>query len=179
MNDPTPLPQIVSILESTPAVLSVWLGALPRCWTSARSPAEVWTPTDVVAHLIHGERTDWMPRLRTILIGDPTAVFDTFDREGHRESRLSADVPALLDTFARERASNLVELRALDLDATALGMCAVHPQLGSVTLSELLSTWAVHDLAHIAQIAALMAKSQRPAVGPWDHPDFFRILQDR
>jgi hypothetical protein len=117
--------------------------------------------------LIHGERTDWMPRAKTILQFGETQAFAPFDREGFARERQNKSLPQLLDEFARLRSENLDELRALNLQQQELERRGQHPALGVVTLSQLLATWAAHDLTHLHQISRVMAHQYRDEVGPW------------
>jgi hypothetical protein len=157
----------ISLLARTPDVLSALLLGLPDAWTRRNEGENTWSAFDVVAHLIHAERTDWIPRARTILEFGETRTFEPFERGGHiRESRGKALEP-LLQEFARLRSQNLNELRALKLRPEDLERCGRHPSLGEVTLSALLATWVVHDLTHLHQISRLMAHQYRETVGPW------------
>ncbi|HEY3935810.1 MAG TPA: DinB family protein [Bryobacteraceae bacterium] len=161
------LQETISLLTRTPAVLNALLRNLPEMWTLRNEGENTWTALDVVAHLIHGERTDWMPRARMILHSGESQTFPPFDRWGDiRESR-AKPLDQSLDEFARLRLENLSELRALDLRQEDLERHGRHPALGVVTLSELLATWAVHDLTHLHQISRIMAHQYRDAVGPW------------
>ena len=122
---------------------------------------------DVIGHLIHGERTDWMPRAKRILKFGESRAFDRFDRRAQERDSQDKSVPELLNEFARLRAENLVALRALNLTEQDLNRRGLHPELGTVTLSQLLATWAAHDLTHLHQISRIMAHQYRDAVGPW------------
>jgi len=126
-----------------------------------------WSAFDIVGHLIHGERTDWMPRAKMILNFGETRDFEPFDRLGHVRESAGKSLGDLLDEFARLRSENLDELRALKLRREDLALRGRHPALGVVTLSQLLATWAAHDLTHIHQISRVMAHQYRDAVGPW------------
>ena len=122
---------------------------------------------DVIGHLIQGERTDWMPRAKRILQFGESRAFDRFDRRAQERDSQGKSLPQLLDEFARLRAENLVALRALNLTEQDLNRRGLHPELGTVTLSQLLATWAAHDLTHLHQISRIMAHQYRDAVGPW------------
>lgn len=122
---------------------------------------------DVLGHLIHGERTDWMPRAKRILEFGESRAFDRFDRRAQERDSQGKSLPQLLDEFARLRVKNLAELRALNLTEQDLNRRGLHPELGTVTLSQLLATWAAHDLTHLHQISRIMAHQYREAVGPW------------
>lgn len=153
-------------LERTPAVLRAMLAGLDDRWTMANYGEATFSPFDVVGHLLHGERTDWMPRVRHILSGD-ARPFSPFDRYAMRESSRGQTLGALLDDFDAARAKSLAELRGLGLTADRLGLPGVHPAFGRVTLGQLLAAWVVHDLHHIAQIARGMAFQMKDDVGPW------------
>jgi hypothetical protein len=161
------LPQTIALLTRTPATLNALLRNLPETWTFRNEGENTWSAFDVVGHLIHGERTDWMPRAKMVLQFGETKAFEPFDRLGHvRESR-GKSLGQLLDEFARLRSENLDQLRTLNLRHEDLARRGRHPALGLVTLSELLATWAVHDLTHLHQISRIMARQYREAVGPW------------
>ena len=161
------LSDTVSLLARTPAAFDALLRDLPEAWTSRNEGQDTWSPFDIVGHLIHGERTDWMPRAKLILQFGETRTFESFDRLGHQRESKGKSLAQLLDEFARLRSQNLDELRALNLRHKDLARRGRHPALGVVTLSELLATWAAHDLTHLHQIARVMAHQYRQAVGPW------------
>jgi len=161
------LKNTIALLERTPAALDALLRGLPEVWTETNEGGTTWSVSTVIAHLVHGEHENWMPRARHILRGDMTEPFPPFDREGHVRYKGSKTLPQLLDEFARARAKGLEELRGLKLTAQDLERRAKHPTFGSVTLSELLATWAAHDLTHLHQISRIMAHQVREAVGPW------------
>ena len=170
------LDDMVAILERTPASLTAMLDGLPDTWVTATEGDNTWSPYDVIGHLIHGERTDWIPRARHIMAGE-TRPFDPFDRTAQfRESR-GKGLSELLARFTDLRRDNVAALVALNLTAEDLGRTGLHPELGKVTLGQLLATWVVHDLDHVAQIARTMAKVYVEAVGPWW--EYLSILQDR
>lgn len=154
----------IAILTRTPAVLNTLLRDLTRDWLSANEGENTWSPIDVLGHLIHGERTDWMPRVKTILQSGTTNTFQAFDREGFAGP---ADISSRLDEFARLRSENLAEIRALNLTPAQFERRGRHPTLGEVTLDQLLAAWVVHDLTHLNQISRVMAHQYREAVGPW------------
>lgn len=159
------LSETVALLERTPAALDALLRGLPVTWTQRNEGEGTWSAFDVVGHLIHGERTDWIPRTKRILESGETREFDAFEREGFKGEGES--LGALLDEFARLRSENLSELRALNLKPEDLERRGTHPALGVVTLSQLLATWATHDLTHLHQISRVLAHQYREAVGPW------------
>ena len=157
----------VAILARTPPALDALLRGLPDGWIAAHEGGQTWSLFDVVGHLIHGERTDWMPRVRRILEDGDGRAFDTFDRLAQFASSEGRTLPTLLDEFAALRQENLRELAGLRLTDRDLERRGRHPQLGAVTLRQLLATWVAHDLGHLAQVGRVMAKQYRAAVGPW------------
>jgi uncharacterized damage-inducible protein DinB len=158
----------VSILARTPAVLRALLAELPREWTHARYGEGTWSAHEVVGHLIHGEQTDWIPRVRHLLELGESKPFEPFDRRGHESLCASKSLPELLDLFEKIRRENIAALRSLPLSHELLSRRGRHPAFGPVTLGQLLATWVVHDLNHIAQICKAMAYQHRDAVGPWE-----------
>jgi DinB family protein len=161
------LEHTVSLLSRTPGALNALLRDLPEAWTRRNEGEKTWSAFDVVGHLIHGERTDWMPRARMILESGESRAFDPFDRWAQERESRGKTLEQLLDEFARLRWESLDELRALNLQPGDYAKRGRHPALGVVTLSELLATWAVHDLTHLHQISRTMAHQYREAVGPW------------
>jgi hypothetical protein len=161
------LPDTISLLARTPATLDALIRDLPETLTFRNEGESTWSVFDVVGHLIHGERTDWMPRAKIVLQFGETRAFDPFDREGHVEEIQGKSLGQLLDEFRSARAENLTQLQALNLRPEDLERRGRHPAFGIVTLSELLATWAAHDLTHLHQIARIMAHQYRKDVGPW------------
>ena len=161
------LQNTISLLTRTPATLNALLRDLPDAWTQQNEGEDTWTVFDVVAHLIHGERTDWMSRAKIILQFGEARTFAPFDRLGHTKDSQNKSLNHLLDEFTLLRSENLRDLQTLDLQPQDLERRGRHPVFGSVTLSELLSTWAVHDLTHLHQISRIMAYQYRDTVGPW------------
>lgn len=161
------LEQTISLLTRTPAALNAFLRDLPEAWTLRNEGKQTWSVFEIVGHLIYGERTDWMPRTKIILQSGKARTFDPFDRLGYVRESEGKSLEQLLDEFARLRAENLDELRALNLQPEDLDRRGRHPSLGTVTLSQLLATWAAHDLTHLHQISRVMAHQYREAVGPW------------
>ena len=157
----------IALLARTPATLNALLRDLPQSWTLQNEGDDTWSAFDVVGHLIHGERTDWMTRANIILQFGESKTFDRFDRWAQQRESEGKSLDQLLDEFARLRSQNLDELRALHLRQEDLELRGRHPGLGAVTLSHLLATWAVHDLTHLHQIARIMAHQYRETVGPW------------
>lgn len=166
--------EAAAILARTPRTLDAFLRGLPDGWARAHEGAETWSPLDVVAHLVHTERTNWIPRARTILEHGETRAFDDFNRFGHVALLDGRDLAGLLDELATRRAESLRELgriAASDLDRRGR-----HPALGVVTLRQLLAAWVTHDLDHLTQIARVMAGQYTDAVGPWRA--YLRVVRD-
>lgn len=161
-------------LARTPVVLRAWLDGLPEPWLVADEGPGTFTARDVLAHLIHGERVDWMPRTRIILEQGEGVPFEPFDRRGFLDEAKGWSLGALLTEFEELRAANLAALEACQLSPGDLARTGTHPGLGRVTLEQLLSAWVVHDLGHLAQIARVMAKRYSVEVGPWQ--DYLPIL---
>jgi hypothetical protein len=157
----------VAVLERTPAALRAMLDGLPEAWLLANEGPDTFSPRDVVGHLIHGEETDWVPRLRIILEHGETVPFTPFDRFAFRIASVGKSTAALLERLEALRAANLREVRKVTLDAGTLARTGTHPALGRVTLGQLLASWVVHDLGHLKQVARVMARQYREAVGPW------------
>jgi hypothetical protein len=170
------LEEAVAILERTPAVVGALVEGVPETFLRATEGEGTWSPYDVVGHLIHGEHIDWIPRARHILSGDPRP-FTTFDRTAQFKESEGKSLGELLATFTELRGRNVAELLGMRLGEGDLGRTGRHPELGEVTLGQLLATWVVHDLDHVAQIARTMAKVYADAVGPWQA--YLSILRDR
>jgi len=170
------LTEAITILERTPASLKTLIDGLPDIWTQATEGEGTWSPYDVIGHLIHGERTDWIPRARHILSGD-SRPFKTFDRTAQFNESKGKSLGDLLVTFAELRRQNLIPLGEMNLTESDLDRPGLHPQLGDVTLRQLLATWVVHDLDHVCQIARVMAKVYTADTGPWI--EYLSILRDR
>ena len=154
------------ILEKTPALLKLWLQGLSDELIVNNEGGDTWSVYDVVGHLIHGERTDWMARIRKTL-SDTDKEFVPFDRFAQFNESKGKTLDQLLDEFATIRKQNLEEFRSLNISEQVLSKTGIHPSFGTVTLRQLLSTWVAHDLSHIAQIARVMAKQYKEEVGPW------------
>jgi hypothetical protein len=169
------LSDTIALLTRTPAILDTLLRDLPDTWTCSNEGDNTWSAIDVIGHLIHGERTDWMPRVELILGSWEARTFEPFDMQGHVRETQSKSLGQLLDEFARVRAESVTALRALNLTQDDLDRRGLHPALGSVTLSQLLATWAAHDLTHLHQISRMMAHQYREAVGPWSK--YLGVLQ--
>jgi hypothetical protein len=171
------LTEAIPVLERTPSVLRELLVDLPDGWIRATEGPDTWSPFDVVGHLIHGERTDWVPRMEIVLHDGEGRPFTPFDRFAQFEASRGKTMDELLDTFAGLRAANVLRLRAHELIEADLDRRGRHPELGPVTLRQLLASWVAHDLSHIAQIVRVMGRSYTEAVGPWRA--YLPILGDR
>ena len=169
------LEHTMSLLSRTPAALDALLRDLPETWTLGNEGEKTWSAFDVVGHLVYAERANWIPRARLLLEFGETRPFEPFDRQGHVRESQGKSLGELLDDFARVRAGSLAELRALNLRPDDLKRRGRHPAVGAVTLSELLATWAAHDLTHLHQISRIMACQYREAVGPWSR--YLGVLQ--
>lgn len=156
-----------AVLERTPGTLHAMLHELGTEWTDATEGPETWSPYIIVEHLIHGERTDWIPRAQLILSQSANRRFAPFDRIAPPREGQRTSLADLLDEFARLRTESLATLASWELTDAKLALDGEHPEFGIVTLRQLLATWVVHDLGHVAQIARVMAKQYRDAVGPW------------
>jgi hypothetical protein len=169
------LEHTISLLTQTPSALNSLLRVLPDKWTHGNEGENTWSAFDILGHLVHAERTDWMPRVRMVLEMGETRSFEPFDRWGLARESQGKSLVQLLDEFAAVRSQSLSELRALDLRREDFDRRGRHPALGVVTLSELLATWATHDLTHLHQISRVMAHQYRAAVGPWS--GYLGVLQ--
>jgi hypothetical protein len=159
--------EAVALLTRTPASLNALLRGLPDVWVHSNEGKDTWSAFDIVGHLIFGERTDWMPRVRIILESGEARPFDPFDRFAQFKESQGKSLEQLLDDFARLRKENLAALQALNLQPEDLKRRGRHPVLGVVKLSELLVAWVVHDLTHMHQLSRVMAHQYRKAVGSW------------
>lgn len=155
------------ILERTPAVIREWLDGLSESWIEPNEGGDTFSPRDVLGHLIHGEKTDWIPRLRQIMEGRGDRPFEPFDRFAMRKQDGRPTISEMLEEFASLRMENLTTMESMSLSADDLERTGIHPDIGVVTVRQLLATWTAHDLAHLAQIARTMAKQYAEAVGPW------------
>ena len=161
------LQSTISLLARTPAALNALLRDLPDTWTLANEGSKTWNTLDVVAHLIHTEKVNWMLRTKAVLQYGDSRTFDPLVREPSPEENHGKCLAALLDEFARLRSESLQELSALNLETADFAKRGRHPVFGEITLSQLLATWAVHDLTHLHQISRILADQYRQAVGPW------------
>jgi hypothetical protein len=161
------LPRALEILERTPAAFRALLGGLPEAWTAPNEGPDTFSAFDNLGHLIHGERTDWIPRARIILAQGQDRTFERYDRFAQLRESQGKTAAQLLDELARLRAENVATLRGWQLTERELALEGLHPELGPVTLRQLLATWVAHDLGHLAQTSRVLAKQYRDAVGPW------------
>lgn len=164
---PLTLAEAVPLLARTPATFDALLRGLPEGWITATEGGETWSPFDVIGHLIQGEQTDWIPRVRIILEQGEARTFDKFDRFAQFELSKGRTLASLLDEFAARRAENLRQLEALRLTEADLDRTGTHPFFGRVTLRQLLATWVAHDLDHVIQVSRVLARQYADEVGPW------------
>jgi hypothetical protein len=163
-----------TLLGRTPKILDLLLQGLEDSWLKANEGPETWSAFDVLGHLIHGEETDWIPRARLILSDAENKTFVPFDRFAHLEKNADKSIRDLLEAFKIIREKNIQELHAFNIQEQDLNKSGWHPELGPVSLKQLLSAWVVHDLGHLAQISRVMAKQYKDEVGPW--VQFMKIL---
>jgi hypothetical protein len=161
------LPDAIAVLRRTPAALDALLRGLPDFWTVSNEGPDTWSPYDIIGHLIHGEYTDWVPRVRHIIEHGDSLPFPPFDRTAQFTQSRGKTLGHLLEEFATARADSLATFDSLNIQPEDLARRGLHPKLGAVTLAQLLATWAAHDLTHLHQISRVMAHQYREAVGPW------------
>jgi hypothetical protein len=169
------LDHTIALLERTPGALEELLRGLPIEWTDANEGGDSWSPREIVAHLAHGDRTDWMPRVRHLLEFGESQLFPRFDRVGQRQAMDGKSMAEILEDFTAVRAVVLEELRAVNPGPAEMERRGRHATFGSVTLAQLLAAWAAHDLSHLHQISRVMAHQYREAVGPWTQ--FLGVMQ--
>ncbi len=169
------LAQAIEVLERTPNLLDSMLRGLSDGWTTHNEGGETWSPYDVMGHLIYGENSNWITRMEIILSDKPDKTFAQFDRFAQFELSKGKTLSQLLDEFKAVRQKNITYLKAKNLTEADLGKKGIHPAFGEVSLKQLLSTWTVHDLNHLAQISRVMAKQYKQEVGPW--VEYLRILK--
>ena len=170
------LTRSLEILERTPILIESYLSGLSDEWIYQNEGGDTWSPYDIVGHLIHGEKTDWIARVKIIIYQEGDRTFSPFDRFAQFNDSKGKSLAQLLEEFKWMRNDNLNELRAIHITEQMLKMEGIHPELGVVNLSQLLATWVVHDLGHIAQISRVMASQYKHEVGPWEA--YLRILND-
>ena len=161
------LDKAIEILERTPKVLNTYLSNLSEEWTLPNEGDDTWSAFDVVGHLIHGEKTDWITRLKIVLSTESDRTFIPFDRFAQFEDSKGKSLQELLDEFSALRMQNLEFFKTCNITKADFEKKAIHPDLGETTLKQLLATWVVHDLGHISQISRVMAKQYKNEVGPW------------
>jgi hypothetical protein len=161
------LESAIEILGRTPLIMKAWVSNLPEAWSSYKHSEDNWSAFDILGHFIHGEKTNWIPRAKIILQQEGTKEFEPFDRFAQYDDSKGKTIETLLDEFVLLREKNLDILRGFDLKPADWERQGIHPEFGVVTLKELISTWVVHDLDHIAQLAGEMAKRYTDEVGPW------------
>ena len=169
------LEKTIALIERTPKVLNNLLRDLPDDWTMRNEGENSWSAYDIVGHLIHGEKTDWIPRAKRLLESGESKPFDKFDRFAQERESKGKSLGELLDEFARLRGESIRQLRALKLQPKDLERKGTHQVLGPVTLSQLLASWAAHDLTHLHQLSRVMAHQYRQAIGPWTK--FMGVMQ--
>ena len=169
------LPDTLSLLARTPITLNTLLRDQPEIWTHRNEGEKTWSAYNVIGHLAHGERADWIPRVKCILLHGESQAFEPFDRFAQDRESAGKSIAQLLDEFSQLRAENLATLRAMNLQPTDLDRRGLHPSLGRVTMSQLLATWAAHDMTHLHQIARILAHQYRDSVGPWSQ--YLGVLQ--
>ena len=170
------LQHAIDLLSRTPSTLNAMLRDLPEAWLVQNEGVETWSPYDIVGHLIHGEDTDWIPRAKLILEYGEARAFEPFDRVAMFEKSKGKSIPELLDKFAERRRQSLHELNEMHLTPELLEKRGKHPELGMVSMKQLLATWVVHDLGHVRQIVRVMSKQYYDAVGPWK--EYLSILDE-
>lgn len=169
--------EAIAVLQRTPHVVRSLLDGLPDSWTQVNEGGETWRAYDVVGHLIHGERADWIPRAKIILARGADRKFPPFDRTAQFRDSVGKSLTELLGEFHRLRADNLATLSSWKLGDAELALEGIHPEFGAVTLRQHLATWVAHDLTHVAQIVRVMATQYRDAVGPWRK--YLSVLNER
>ena len=157
----------IEILERTPSVIETMLSSISEEWTTNNEGGDSWSPYDIVGHLIHGEKTDWIIRMEIILSDKEDKKIQSFDRFAQFEESKGKSLQMLIEEFKMLRKQNIIKLRLKKIESSDLLKEGIHPDFGKVTLKQLLSTWVVHDLNHITQIARVMAKQYKAEVGPW------------
>ena len=161
------LSQTIELLEATPQVIASYLSTLSEDWLKSNEGKDTWSPYVILGHLIYGEKHDWMIRVKTILGGSENKEFEPFDRFAQLSEDQNKPVSLMIQEFKELRKKNLDELTSLNIQQHHLSHTGIHPAFGEVTLQQLLATWTVHDLGHIAQISRVMAKQYSNEVGPW------------
>lgn len=161
------LDQSIEILERTPNILDAYLNQISEDWLRHNEGENTWSPYDIAGHLVFGEKTDWMARIKIILNDSENKLFEPFDRFAQQNEDQNRPVSALIEEFRSLRNANLKELKSLNIQQSDYSRIGLHPAFGQVTLAQLISSWVVHDLGHIAQISRVMSKQYKTEVGPW------------
>lgn len=169
------LERSIEILERTPFVIEELLNGISKEWAMSNEGENTFSPYDVLGHLLHGEKTDWIPRMNLILSDKTDKTFQPYDRFAQFEESNGKSLTQLLDEFKKRRQENLTVLRSKNITEKDLNKTGTHPSFGEVSLRQLLSTWTVHDLNHISQICRAMSKQYKENVGPWI--DYLSILK--
>ena len=167
MSIPFDLNEAISILEKTPKALIAQLSGLSEKWLHSNEGENSWSPIQILGHLVHGEETDWLPRAKIILSSESSKEFEPYDRFAQEKIYADKNGKELLTMFEKKRNSNIKELKKLTITEKELSLKGIHPEFGEITLKEMLSSWVVHDLGHIAQINRVMAKNYSDEIGPW------------
>lgn len=160
--------EAIQILETTPNVLTAFLSNVPATWVDVNEGKGTWSPFDILGHLVHGEKTDWVARTRIILEEGESKTFQPFDRFAQFEESKGKSLATLLEEFEALREKNIQYLKGQTLTVSDYEKTGIHPDFGEVTLKQLLSAWVVHDLSHIRQIARVLAKQYKTEIGPWE-----------
>ena len=170
------LQDVISSLSKTPVILNEYLRNLPKDLIHQNEGKDTWSPFDIVGHLIHGEKTDWIVRAQIIVSDHQNKEFEVFDRFAQFEASQGKTIDQLLAEFEELRKENISKLKAMNPDQEMLLMEGIHPEFGAVTLQQLLTTWMVHDMGHISQISRVVSKQYKNAVGPW--VQYLKILNE-
>ncbi|WP_123042906.1 DinB family protein [Cohnella candidum] len=171
------LGEAIEVLERTPGTLAYFLTGLSDGWLLCDEGEGTWNVTQVIEHLIEGEKTNWIPRLQILLREGENAVFTPFVRLPSEDSSHDRPIRQKLSEFKALRLENIARLKTLIHTDAQLELTGSHPAFGTVKARELLSTWVVHDFTHLAQIARVMAKRYGEDVGPWTA--YLGILKNR
>ena len=164
-----------STLPHTPLVLDRMLRHLPDEVVRTNEGPDTWSPFDVVGHLLHGDKRPWRERINWILEKGDSEPFPTFDRFAQATDSIGKSMDDLLTEFEERRRANVAWLKSLNLGEADLVRKGLHPNLGPITLGNLMATWPAHDLTHIAQICRVLAKRFKEPMGPW--VEFNRLVK--
>ncbi|MGI8383980.1 DinB family protein [Robertmurraya sp. P23] len=161
------LEEAIEVLEKTPYTLETLLVGLSEGWVECHEGEGTWNAAEVIDHLIDGEKMNWIPRLQMILEDGESKPFPPFDRFAHLEQKSEQSLKEKFTEYKRLREQNIKKLIELVDPEEHLELTGIHPAFGVVKVRELISTWVVHDLTHMAQIVRVMAKRYQTDVGPW------------